>query len=114
MRFEAVPCSPAAVLPLRERYRAEMGCQILYDQIHRSEEHTSELQSPMDLVCRLLLEKREVAKVSVQTPARRGRAGECRDRAFIHSTGHGLGLDIFEPPRLPKSYRLLPRPGMSS
>src|SRR6202011_221606 len=24
----------------------------------RSEEHTSELQSPMDLVCRLLLEKR--------------------------------------------------------
>jgi GNAT superfamily N-acetyltransferase len=34
MRFEAVPCSPAAVLPLRERYRAEMGCQILYDQIH--------------------------------------------------------------------------------
>src|SRR5207248_11034093 len=25
--------------------------------IHRSEEHTSELQSPYDLVCRLLLEK---------------------------------------------------------
>src|SRR5207248_6522537 len=27
-----------------------------YDE-HRSEEHTSELQSPYDLVCRLLLEK---------------------------------------------------------
>src|ERR1017187_10834384 len=26
-------------------------------QLHRSEEHTSELQSPMYLVCRLLLEK---------------------------------------------------------
>src|SRR5207248_9744017 len=26
--------------------------------IHRSEEHTSELQSPYDLVCRLLLEKK--------------------------------------------------------
>src|SRR5574340_304499 len=25
--------------------------------LHRSEEHTSELQSPKDLVCRLLLEK---------------------------------------------------------
>src|SRR5438094_5995630 len=26
--------------------------------VHRSEEHTSELQSPYDLVCRLLLEKK--------------------------------------------------------
>src|SRR5437763_5976375 len=28
-------------------------------QCHRSEEHTSELQSPMYLVCRLLLEKKK-------------------------------------------------------
>src|SRR5207248_6892531 len=28
-------------------------------QRHRSEEHTSELQSPYDLVCRLLLEKKK-------------------------------------------------------
>src|SRR5256885_7775804 len=28
------------------------------DRIHRSEEHTSELQSPCNLVCRLLLEKK--------------------------------------------------------
>src|SRR5437867_6318851 len=28
----------------------------------RSEEHTSELQSPYDLVCRLLLEKKKIAK----------------------------------------------------
>src|SRR5256885_5781438 len=28
---------------------------------HRSEEHTSELQSPCNLVCRLLLEKKKVA-----------------------------------------------------
>src|SRR5256885_13326322 len=27
------------------------------NQLHRSEEHTSELQSPCNLVCRLLLEK---------------------------------------------------------
>src|SRR4051794_41348955 len=32
---------------------------------HRSEEHTSELQSPVHLVCRLLLEKKKKA----QTPA---------------------------------------------
>src|SRR5207248_9373725 len=29
----------------------------------RSEEHTSELQSPYDLVCRLLLEKKNIAKI---------------------------------------------------
>src|SRR5256885_12118783 len=28
-------------------------------QLHRSEEHTSELQSPCNLVCRLLLEKKK-------------------------------------------------------
>src|ERR1017187_10586509 len=31
-------------------------CRLLLEQTHRSEEHTSELQSPMHLVCRLLLE----------------------------------------------------------
>src|SRR2546426_12306089 len=29
---------------------------------HRSEEHTSELQSPCNLVCRLLLEKKKILK----------------------------------------------------
>ena len=29
------------------------------DWVHRSEEHTSELQSPCNLVCRLLLEKKK-------------------------------------------------------
>src|SRR5256885_11543630 len=29
---------------------------------HRSEEHTSELQSPCNLVCRLLLEKKKIVK----------------------------------------------------
>src|SRR5256885_5005159 len=32
----------------------------------RSEEHTSELQSPCNLVCRLLLEKKKENKFSVQ------------------------------------------------
>src|SRR5437762_7650011 len=33
--------------------------RIVHAQIQRSEEHTSELQSPMYLVCRLLLEKKK-------------------------------------------------------
>src|ERR1022692_213733 len=32
---------------------------VLFDYIIRSEEHTSELQSPCNLVCRLLLEKKK-------------------------------------------------------
>src|SRR5256885_13083264 len=32
---------------------------------HRSEEHTSELQSPCNLVCRLLLEKKKLTITSV-------------------------------------------------
>src|SRR5437867_9581383 len=34
---------------------------------HRSEEHTSELQSPYDLVCRLLLEKKKKMTQPQQT-----------------------------------------------
>src|SRR5690348_18137009 len=34
----------------------------------RSEEHTSELQSPVHLVCRLLLEKKKKTQTSTSTP----------------------------------------------
>src|SRR3989454_6873100 len=34
--------------------------------LHRSEEHTSELQSPCNLVCRLLLEKKKKKKINTQ------------------------------------------------
>src|SRR5437867_6350261 len=34
-------------------------------QLRRSEEHTSELQSPYDLVCRVLLEKKKAAIVDI-------------------------------------------------
>src|SRR5256885_11862372 len=38
----------------------------------RSEEHTSELQSPCNLVCRLLLEKKKKASQHFSSSARRG------------------------------------------
>src|SRR5256885_4831952 len=38
----------------------------------RSEEHTSELQSPCNLVCRLLLEKKSIRNVRVGLRMRRG------------------------------------------
>src|SRR2546426_6067662 len=40
----------------------------------RSEEHTSELQSPCNLVCRLLLEKKKNRKLQTRALARRRRA----------------------------------------
>src|SRR5256885_10103541 len=41
----------------RRAMRAGIGAKFLA-QLRRSEEHTSELQSPCNLVCRLLLEKK--------------------------------------------------------
>src|SRR5690348_17508830 len=38
---------------------------------HRSEEHTSELQSPVHLVCRLLLEKKKKTKKIIITETQR-------------------------------------------
>src|SRR5260370_23063775 len=43
-------------------------------QISRSEEHTSELQSHLNLVCRLLLEKKKLHKVVNAEPREQTRA----------------------------------------
>src|SRR5205807_5983259 len=49
---------------LQRRSRCRCGC-LRKEWCRRSEEHTSELQSPCNLVCRLLLEKK---KTLAQTP----------------------------------------------
>src|SRR5258708_31654148 len=45
--------------------QVEPGCGVI---VHRSEEHTSELQSPDHLVCRLLLEKKKIMSKSPLSP----------------------------------------------
>src|ERR1017187_10657087 len=51
--------------PARRRRRArEDGAHVQRASTSRSEEHTSELQSPMYLVCRLLLEKKKKDEVN--------------------------------------------------
>src|SRR5574337_664188 len=45
--------------PLRLRYLELIG-RLIGITKPRSEEHTSELQSPLNLVCRLLLEKKKI------------------------------------------------------
>src|SRR5258708_23165421 len=42
---------------------SHLRCGLLLDTYHRSEEHTSELQSPDHLVCRLLLEKKKTPRL---------------------------------------------------
>src|SRR3989454_4758411 len=55
------------------RQYAPAACSSLKCYLRRSEEHTSELQSPCNLVCRLLLEKKKIRTLSVMfalsTPA---------------------------------------------
>src|SRR5258708_12951437 len=57
-----VGCSPAGTLPMAGRFQAS-DCSTLAMML-RSEEHTSELQSPDHLVCRLLLEKTKITRHS--------------------------------------------------
>src|SRR2546426_8015878 len=52
---EETPHGPAEDSPGRAALRQRPDLEGL----HRSEEHTSELQSPCNLVCRLLLEKKK-------------------------------------------------------
>src|SRR5688500_19723378 len=47
----------------RDDSEAEDVMQQAYVNAYRSEEHTSELQSPCNLVCRLLLEKKKKEKM---------------------------------------------------
>src|SRR5256885_10716673 len=56
------PESPSG--PPMKNLPVGLMCQMVLSPIHpsRSEEHTSELQSPCNLVCRLLLEKKNIAR----------------------------------------------------
>src|SRR5256885_7962729 len=50
----------SACPPSRRCSRPSPACR---EGGHRSEEHTSELQSPCNLVCRLLLEKKKLPRI---------------------------------------------------
>src|SRR5947208_4222918 len=56
---QAIEGSLAFVAWYSTEYPARRACQL---ELRRSEEHTSELQSPDHLVCRLLLEKKKKKK----------------------------------------------------
>src|SRR5438094_6371303 len=69
---DALPISPpsVALVPSSSVWTRLLVLFACFDEpsvaAKRSEEHTSELQSPYDLVCRLLLEKKKNELVSLQ------------------------------------------------
>src|SRR5450432_4797071 len=62
--------------PARLRVRAH---QPRRGRLHRSEEHTSELQSRSDLVCRLLLEKKKKNKHCIY-PVKKKKKREAKEK----------------------------------
>jgi len=54
-----------------------------------------------------------VPACKVDAAARRVLRAHGFERAFVHSTGHGLGLEIHEPPRLGKRDKTILQPGMA-
>src|SRR3989454_1427972 len=68
--FRSMPNVAAALLSMRYGVKGPNYCTVsaCASSAHsRSEEHTSELQSPCNLVCRLLLEKKKKKPLPDQT-----------------------------------------------
>src|SRR5258708_31126626 len=65
---DALPISSPCILLIARDLRLYSGLgNNLNDNSSRSEEHTSELQSPDHLVCRLLLEKKKTSSYTGKT-----------------------------------------------
>src|SRR2546426_5248269 len=64
-RSDALPKGWPYGVEIRNKYflRSEYFAVLQKHGVARSEEHTSELQSPCNLVCRLLLEKKKAISV---------------------------------------------------
>src|SRR5256885_11359671 len=104
-RRGASACEPAADLPVHGG--GVLGGRVAAgaDRPHgRSEEHTSELQSPCNLVCRLLLEKKKTTPPatyfcsSLTRPPTRGSSPSCRTPhcpARIRSLLVSRGLSVY-------------------
>src|SRR2546426_3426154 len=70
----AVEVSAPGVLRVVERAISKPAAGQVRLRNRRSEEHTSELQSPCNLVCRLLLEKKKKYDAKTHCPPNRKRA----------------------------------------
>src|SRR5438105_8481328 len=76
------------LLAHRELGEGAVGGQLELRRHLRSEEHTSELQSRVDLVCRLLLEKKNNRRWRARQAQLRARLHPPRDRRLPDRTSH--------------------------
>src|SRR2546429_3437542 len=83
---------PISTRPISNRWRRCSGRSENGSRMNRSEEHTSELQSRLHLVCRLLLEKK---KKNIQL------VRKIAPHIFDKSGNEGLHLDIAVTARSP-------------
>src|SRR5256885_8009472 len=61
------PARPDGLAPVASREMADSGSRHRTPNVVlRSEEHTSELQSPCNVVCRLLLEKKKKQRLKIR------------------------------------------------
>src|SRR2546428_2488812 len=91
---------------LLARRDARRHCQFFYNPAarvdvffqvrRRSEEHTSELQSRSDLVCRLLLEKKKKKRSHADPADKRHIATSVRLSIGDHTEQHGLSISVRE------------------
>src|SRR5687768_17798336 len=77
-RAQRLPAEATGLLGERHRPIEQLPIEVVRD--HRSEEHTSELQSRLHLVCRLLLEKKKTKNT--------------RRKRSIASPQHALGREV--------------------
>src|ERR1022692_5028069 len=71
------------IVPLQQRLRKPEWIRVKSGSGQRSEEHTSELQSPCNLVCRLLLEK-QTKPTSYETDAQKSVPATRRATGRVH------------------------------
>src|SRR5947208_8618493 len=71
--------------PVTQIHRGCLLCHLKFHTSARSEEHTSELQSPDHLVCRLLLEKKK--NNPTERPCLVSRSGPLPSQAEIFPNG---------------------------
>src|SRR5256885_3292664 len=71
-----------------------LSSQSIETDLQRSEEHTSELQSPCNLVCRLLLEKKNKRFPQTIGSVQTSRSQRLQKRCSEHH-GHPFGASVF-------------------
>src|SRR5260370_29656157 len=57
--FRSASGGSAPIISMKSGSCGWLSCMLTLTKVRRSEEHTSELQSHLNLVCRLLLEKKK-------------------------------------------------------